>query len=415
MTRAANDIGVPGGGISLRQLDRWLSGKVRAPRGAACRVAEHVFGMPIELLLGTAHPVPTTDNPSELPPAPVTMAEFVVRSAEASRDHAALAAAGGVAEATLEQLQAEVHRLAHAYASAPPLTLLAQLMRTRDLAYELLSRTRRPGQVAELYLIAGQVCGLAATTSFDIGNRDAAEDHGRAAWTYADLIDHAALRAYARSVQATVAFWSGKASEGLRYVDSGLRYAAGPAAVRLHAIGARAFALLPGSEADARNALRSATEIADRNQAGNEMTDEIGGEFAFGRPRFALCAGAVHVALGDGRSGAHWAREALRLYRESAVDEQRWAVECGALMDLATARALQDNLDGAVEALAPTLTLDPLRRTARLAQRLTTLRAAVRQSRYRGSPTARNVAGTIDEFTAESLVHSGRLALPAGS
>ncbi|MFC0530254.1 hypothetical protein [Phytohabitans kaempferiae] len=414
LTRAARDLGIVGGwSLSLRQLDRWLSGEVRIPRGVACRVAEHVFGRPIEVLLGPVRPV-SADPESEAPVAPATVGEFVVRSGEASRDHAAMAAAGAVAPATLEQLHAEVRRLAHAYASTPPLGLLSQLMRTRDLAYELLSHTRRPSQLSELYLVAGQVCGLAATTAFDLGHRDAAEDHGRAAWTYGDLIDHPALRAYARGVQATIAFWSGRPGEGLRYVNSGLTFAHGPAAVRLHAIGARAYAML-GAAGDARQALRLAMETADRGERGDEMTDEVGGEFAFGRPRFALCAGAVNITLGDGRSAAHAAGEALRLYGQTSAEQKRWAVHYGAWMDLATAHALQDNLDGAAEALAPALRLDKERRTARLAQRLVMLRATVDRSRYRGSAVAHEVSSAIDDFNACSLAWSVRQALPAGS
>lgn len=59
----------------------------------------------------------------------VPLAEWVAGTGFASRDHAAMAAAGAVDLVTLEQLHAEVYRLAHAYASTPPLNLLSQLMR----------------------------------------------------------------------------------------------------------------------------------------------------------------------------------------------------------------------------------------------------------------------------------------------
>jgi hypothetical protein len=418
--------------LSPRQLARWARGDVGMARPVAQRVAERFWGHSFSRLLGPAHIDGTEPadsgasdevasvrrRPTRQPGRssdPMSIGEFVIRTGQDSRDHAAVAAAGGVAGATLEQLHAEVRRLAHAYASTAPLVLLSELIRTRDLAYELLDQTGRPAQLAELYLVAGQVCGLAATTAFDLGYRDVAEDHGRAAWTYAEMLDHRALCAYARGVQATIAFWSGRPREGLRYVNSGLPYAVGPAAVRLHAIGARASALVEDGAHKAREALRLATEIADRNGPGDEMTDEIGGEFAFGRPRFALCAGAVQVTLGDGRSGARSASEALELYRHLATDERRWAVEYGAWMDLATARILQDDLEGAAEALTPALSLDQQRRTARLAQRLVTLRASVGQARYRDSPTARHIADAIDDFTSGSLVHARQLALPAGS
>jgi hypothetical protein len=242
LARTARSMGERTFALSVRQLDRWLSGQVRNPRGVACRVAERRFGKPVEVLLG---PVEPDLAPATAPLAPLAagVTEFVTVAADTAREHAALSAASVVDVMSLEQLYAEVRRLARAYTSTPPLSLLAGLTRTRDLVYSLLDRTRRPADIRDLYLVAGQVCGLAATTSFDLGYVDAAEDQATAAWTYRQLSGHDTLRAWARSVQATIAFWDGRPGEGLDYVASGLQYAHGPAAVRLHAIAARAWAM----------------------------------------------------------------------------------------------------------------------------------------------------------------------------
>jgi len=398
--------------LSVRQFERWLVGELNTlPRPTARRVAEALWGKPIHELLGPLAGTPPLAKPEVEAPL-ATINEWVSRTGHASRDHAAMAAAGGVDHATLEQLHAEVHRLAHAYASTPPLLLLADLMRTRDLAYELQAHTRRPGQLTELLLVTGQVCGLAATTAFDIGQRHAAEDHARAAWTYAEMIDHYPLRAWSRSVQATIAFWSDQPKRGLEYVASGLRFiSTGPAAARLQAIGARAWGMLGATE-EARQALHVAADV--RGHAAVDELNDIGGEFSFNPARHALCAGAVYLELGDGSAAASAATEALHLYQNTPVGQRRWAVEYGARMDLATAFALRDDLEGAEEALVPTLELDRGRRTARLAQRLTALRSAVEQSRFAGSPIGRRITGNVSEFIAGSLTHSGRKALPAG-
>jgi hypothetical protein len=65
--------------LSLRQLDRWLTGTVAGlPRPTACRVAESLWGEPISRLLGPPEPIPaaapnspaTGVTPARLPGAP---------------------------------------------------------------------------------------------------------------------------------------------------------------------------------------------------------------------------------------------------------------------------------------------------------------------------------------------------------
>lgn len=415
LARTARSMGERTFALSVRQLDRWLSGQVRNPRGVACRVAEKRFGKPIEVLLG---PVEPDLNPPAAPPAlpmAASVTEFVTAAADTAREHAALSAASVVDVLSLEQLYAEVRRLARAYASTPPLPLLAGLARTRDLVYTLLDRTRRPADIRDLYLVAGQVCGLAATTSFDLGYVDAAEDQARAAWTYGQLSGHDTLRAWARSVQATIAFWDGRPSEGLDYVASGMQYAHGLAAVRLHAIAARAWAMLTGGEAHAQACLRAAAEARDRDDGRDEMATSIGGEFGFSPARQALCAGAVYVALRQGTLATHYASEALRLYEAAPPDQQRWGVRYGACMDLATARALQGDLDAAADVLRPAMDLDEPRRTARLTQRLFALRAIAAAPRYRSTPVAKGLVRDVDDWAARSLTGGvAQLALPPG-
>ena len=215
-------------------------------------------------------------------------------------------------------------------------------------------------------------------------------------------------------MQATIAFWSGRPGEGLSFVADGLRYAEGAAAVRLHAIAARSWSLLPGSADRARAALRQAAEVRDHDHGRDEMSDSVGGEFGFPAVRLALCAGAVHIGLGDGTSAARYAVEALRLYEHTPADQQRWAVRHGALMDLATARAQQGELDGAAEALRPGLLLEPTWRTARLTRRLHTLREVLNRTPHRTNAVARELVEAVDDWSALALTASRPPALPPG-
>jgi hypothetical protein len=104
----------------------------------------------------------------------------------------------------------------------------------------------------------------------------------------------------------------------------------------------------------------------------------------------------------------------LQLYEHTAGEQRRWAVRHGALMDLATARAQQGEIDGAAEALTPALTLEPSRRTARLSRRLQTLRAVVGRAPHRGTAVARDLVEAVDDWSAHALTASQPRALPPG-
>jgi hypothetical protein len=79
----------------------------------------------------------------------------------------------------------------------------------------LLEWTRRTEQEDDLHLLIGQACGLLASVSFDLGNRDAATEQARSAWIYGRHIGHHGLCAWARGMQALVAYWSGRPLESL--------------------------------------------------------------------------------------------------------------------------------------------------------------------------------------------------------
>jgi hypothetical protein len=406
------------------------------PRPTACRVAEHLFGRPAEELFAivpstAAHlahaAVPWSDNrtlaqlhPTEPPgsrvpgPAAVVDLEYdpIMSSAHDASDHAA-EAGRAIEETTLVQLHAEVTRLAHAYASTPPLVMFAYLRRARDLAYRMLERTRRPAQLADLYLIAGQLSGLMAGVSFDAGHPDAAGEQARAALTYGQIIDHPTLRGYARATLAMIALWSGRPSDGVTHATAGLQdVATGDTAVRLHCLAGRSWALA-GSAEQATTQVRAAEEARQHRTEADPFADGIGGEFAFGPARHALCLGATHLALSDPTAAARHTQAALDLYESGPAEQRAIGGVHGARVELATARAMAIDLDAVLDAVTPTLDLVPEQRTHRLATRLHGLRRQLAANRYQGSPQAAELTDAIETFLA-TTVTSG-LAAPMAS
>jgi transcriptional regulator with XRE-family HTH domain len=151
-----------------------------------------------------------------------TEREAVVAVAYESSEHAALAESVSLGAATLDQFHDDVVRLASAYVCAPPFPVLHEASRVRNRTYLLLSRARWPRQRRDLYLVAGQLCALLASASFDLGHSDAAAAQARAAWTYGMLAEHDELRAWAAGMQATIVLWAGRPQEAIDRIDVGL-------------------------------------------------------------------------------------------------------------------------------------------------------------------------------------------------
>jgi hypothetical protein len=322
-------------------------------------------------------------------------------AAHDASDHAADAGLA-IEETTLVQLHANVSRASHAYAATPPGAMFAQLYRARDLTYRMLERTRRPSQTSDLYLIAGQISVLMAGASYDLGHPEAASEQAMAALTYGQVVDHPALRASARASLSMIAFWSGRPGDGLTHARAGLEHVTdGENAVRLHALAGRCAAL-SGSATDALESVRAADQIRQHDQHRDELADDVGGEFAFGPARHSLCVAATHLALGDTKSAAHHARAALALYETGPQEQRAVGGIHGARVDLGIAHAMGGDLDASLEAVAPTLRLQPEHRTHRLITRLRRLHDRLTSPRYQGSTQAEHLKDHIEEFLAST-------------
>jgi hypothetical protein len=387
--------------ISERQAKRWLAGESDLPRPVCRRVLEHWWAEPVSRLLGPPDSGVTSVSMSE--------EELIVKAGRESVHHA-IKAASALDPSALEHLHDAAQRAARAYYVAPPLAMLTDLVSLRDTVYEQLDRTHKPRQQTELYLLAGLVCGLLSSVSWDLGHTEVAEEQARAAHTYGSVIDHPSLCAWARALQATVMFWTARPRRAASLAATALETApAGTARARLHSVHARSLALI-GARQEVRAALAAAAD--ELQHAGNDLfLDEIGGELGFDHPRRALCAGASFVALGDGEQAEAEATLALALFGKMP-ERSRWAAgELGARVDLAAARTLRGDLAGAEDALVPVFELDVERRTEALARRLTSLGCVLSTTRYRDAIEAIRIGDAIEDFTTRSLPHSGTRAI----
>jgi hypothetical protein len=413
--------------VSERQTMRWFTGNMSGlPYPAACRVLEHMFGRQVGELLAVSPGTPCTSVSvaSPVPGSPLVPArrsgmsgmedvsaraashrpeetEFVMSAARESGEHAMFAAAGNLDVSSVEQLAEDVRRLAHAHATTPPFQLFTELARTRNTVYVLLERTRRPRQLNDLFTIAGQVCGLLGVASLDLGYPDAGVENARAAWAYGQIVEDDGLRSWSRAVQATIAFWSGRPREGVDLTHAGLGHARpGSGEVRLHAVQARAYAVL-GAVDEAMAAL-AAAERAAETDASDDLLDVVGGEFAFGAERRLLSAASTHLALGQLERAEHAAMVAVDLFADIPLSDRWVSGEYGAHTDLVTVRTLRGEIDGAEDALAPVLALPADQRTRRLAGRLHDLRRSLSRPRYCGSAEARRLDEQIELFVRDS-------------
>ncbi|MFI9534817.1 hypothetical protein ACIG56_16390 [Nocardia fusca] len=182
--------------VSRSAAKRWFQGSAGQPRPGARRVLESWFGEPIAVLFGPPHPETCTRA--------VTEQELALSAAHESVSHA-IEAASALDPSALEHLHGAARKAATAYYTTPPLELLTDLVALRDTVYDQLDRTHKPLQQAELYLLAGQVCGLLSSVTWDLGLTEPAEEQARAAYTYGCIIEHPSLQAWARALQVTLA------------------------------------------------------------------------------------------------------------------------------------------------------------------------------------------------------------------
>jgi hypothetical protein len=298
----------------------------------------------------------------------------------------------------LDELAADVRRLATEYLSKPPLTLFYALSRLRTEVFDLLDRRQRPGLLPPLYAVAGRLCALLAHASADLGHASAAETHTRTAWLCADLADDDSLRAYVRWVQANVAFWAGDYRQAAQIAANGQRYATkGSNLLRLASQEARAWAAC-GEAAEVERALALAEQARDR-----VVPDDLAGVFRFDPGKAAYYASEVRLALGgtvNARLAVLDATESLSLFDAAPTAERPPEFLAAARLDLANAYLALSDLEAAAEELRTVLRLPVENRTEPVIGRVSAAGDVLRSSKFTHSGLALELRDEIALFRA---------------
>lgn len=330
-------------------------------------------------------------------PPPFHKEALVAAAARESLAHAAAAQLTDVSTVTLEHADDEIRRLAAEYVYADPMPLFHRMLRLRGEIFALLDGRVRPAQAVQLTLMAGQVCGLLANASLDLGNQAAASAQARAAWTYASIIDHHALRAWVRGLQAMIAYWTGFPETAVDLARDGKRYAPGTTAfARLACIEALASAAM-GMRTDALRALGGAW---DRPGSHDELHDDVGGEFGFDLAKHSYLAASTHIHLRCPGNAIVLAERAISLYQSGPPHLRAYGNEAIAYSDLAVGHLLNGDLEATAAVITRVLSLPEHQRIDGLAQRLNGVRLRVaEESRFHGCPQARALVERLEGFS----------------
>lgn len=351
----------------------------------------------------TIHSGPTIPSGDELlDPDPLhRMSEraLIMAAAHEASEHAGRAETTNVGEATLEQLDADVFRIANDYVHVPPLPMVVEMLRVRRRVYRLLEGHQKPADTAHLYLLAGILSGLLANASTDLGYHDAAAEQARAAWAYAEITGHNGLRAWTRGMQALIEYWSERPRQAARLAQGAQRFADSTTAkVRLFNIEARMWGRL-GNLEETNRCVRAAAEARETTIA-DTLHDEIGGVFGFNHAKGHYYAGATYIHLGHADLALNATRQAIDLYTSGPSAQRSYGAESLARIDSAMAHLLKGSLEGAIDALQPVLALPADKRIAQLNERLTGVRHRIAYPAFRDAQEAHDLDERIEEYCA---------------
>jgi hypothetical protein len=395
--RTASDMGEDAT-LSVRQLARWMAGEVDSARPVMRRVAERYWGRSFADLLSAPGTTVAAPAATVAPPPQIIEDAAMIAAGESARHSST--AGKSVSSMTIEQLLADLRRLANRYGEISAITALIEARNLRNDAYALLEQTRRPTQLADLYLAAGQACGLMSDASFDMAVWEAAEDQARSAYTYAELIGHDGLRAWARGTQALIAYWTGQPRRAVNLAESAI--AAGPAGValaRLRGIEARAWSHL-GGETQVQVAVIQADRAMEAADGHDDLFDGVGGQFRWSGALHAACAGTA--LLGVGIPDLATARFSAAL--DAARDDPAGVfVSARVFIDIATAEVAGGRIDDACAALAVVWDVPADRRRHSLTGRLDGLARTLTAAPWRNQREAQELRDQIEVFIGEAI------------
>lgn len=388
--------------VEEQTFRRWTSGRVKGlPNQPAPQVLEHMFGYTARLLLSP---------PTEMPPArtgshvlALNESELAMTARDAA-EHAGDAASLSVPDMTLDQLDDDVVALARIYSHTSPIEVFRRAKELLDIARTLLDKTQVPRQRTRGYLAAGQSAALLSAICFDLGSLPAAVSLSRTAALYGQVIEHGPLQAYAHGALAFLAYWGGRPSESVRLVQTAQRFGGlgDTALTRLSVIEGRAYGHL-GNHRAAESAVHNSLEQSTGGR--DELHDDIGGEFGFSSARVAMSNATTYLLLRDAEGAEAAASSALRLLSAKREDQRPLLISTQAYVDLARARLLRGELDGAHDALEPVFSVPTEWRGAGTLERLAAVRSALCHPDFVGAAEASTLGERIEEFSSSATAH----------
>ncbi|WP_461712302.1 hypothetical protein [Streptomyces sp. DSM 41013] len=128
----------------------------------------------------------------------------------------------------------------------------------------------------------------------------------------------------------------------------------------------------------------------------------MGGEFGFPAERLAMSNSTTALLMGDAEQAEAEAGRAIALLGQRAQDEQSPHVLAGAAADLAYARLLSDNVEGAAEALTPLWEVPAEQRKTGVVVRTARIGRHLARPHYHGSPLPSQLREQVEEFTRVS-------------
>lgn len=351
------------------------------------------------LPLATAERVPVAPSAGRDSPE---LDALITSVAKESLKHAERAEITEVGDMALADLDMEVRRIAQEHLHVNSLDLFDDTLLLRNRVYRLLERKQHPRESSQLYFLAGILCNLLADTSMSAGQSRAALEQCRAGLTYGEIIGHNGLRFWARTMQASLAYWSGRPKRALDLVQSAEPWSRAPV-VRLQYENASAlFHACIGEKESSLGSLRSAQENRDRVDGTDELFEQIGGMFAYPPAKQAQIATMTMIRLGRFDDAVDTATLCLDLYENSPHSERAFGNEASAKIDLARAHVLSGEVAGAASVLQEVLSLPPRMRQEWFVVSLKSLLLDLRHTRFTGSTEVRELVQGIEGFCAET-------------
>ncbi|GHD34829.1 hypothetical protein GCM10010313_81740 [Streptomyces violarus] len=397
------------------QFRRWTAGNlVGLPGPDTCAVLERMFpSYTAEQLFAS----PPQGIESQAPALDLDLEVRIGMTAREAHDNADATAGQSISDTTIEELRDQVITLARQYHRLAPVKAFDDADALRlDVGHHR-DRTHSPAQLQALMILSGQVAAILSSAAFDLGYLRHARSFARSAVKYGESTRFAPLLAFADGSLSYIAYHAGDRTEAVAKAERAITHGGlgDVAERRLRAIQARAYAHL-GDIESARRAMLLA-EDTGRDRV-DELHDEVGGEFGFSHERLAMSNATTALVIGDSAMAETAGRRALTLLEQQPQESQSAHVRGGAAADVAMARLLANDVEGAAEALTPVWEIPRDQRMTGIVVRTAQVQRHLSQPTYHRAGAAVELRERIEDFNRYSPPyqigpHIGLLAIEA--